>query len=99
MRTNKKEGFAARRVTITRPDGKEIHHMVWIDQGMETKVQPIVDQILGQCPELQMRQALITQLIEAVFSNLENGRDFANCNAERLFNIRVTFYGYSIQSA
>lgn len=90
VRTSKKEGFVARRVTVTRPDGQEIHRIVWIDQGMETKVQPIVDQILGQCPEPQMRQALVTQLIEAVFGKVESEDAFETesiSGAEKLFNL------------
>lgn len=58
VRASKKEGFEARRITITRPDGKETHRMVWMDQGMQVRIQAKIDQILQEVTDPQMQQAL-----------------------------------------
>jgi len=78
VRATRKEGFAARRVTVTHPDGHEIHRMVWMDDGMEAKIQPLIDQVLQQCREPQLQQALVTQLIETIFGKVTNEDQLAD---------------------
>ncbi|MCJ2543575.1 hypothetical protein [Thermostichus vulcanus] len=75
VRASKKEGFvdqgscvAARRITITRPDGKETHRMVWMDEGIHATVQPMIDKILRECRDPQIQQALVTGLTETIFA-------------------------------
>ncbi|WP_258003892.1 hypothetical protein [Fischerella thermalis] len=63
----KGEGFEARRITMTRPDGQEIHQMVWVDHGRESKVEQIVDEILAKLPDdQQLRQAILAKLSERI---------------------------------
>ncbi|BCX08909.1 MAG: hypothetical protein KatS3mg066_2768 [Fischerella sp.] len=63
----KGEGFEARRITMTRPDGQEIHQMVWVDHGRESQVEQIVDEILAKLPDdQQLRQAILAKLSERI---------------------------------
>jgi hypothetical protein len=63
----KGEGFEARRITLTRPDGQEIHQMVWVDHGRESKVEQIFDEILAKLPDdQQLRQAILAKLSERI---------------------------------
>jgi hypothetical protein len=74
-----KGGFEARRITVTQPDGKEIHQMVWMDHEQRTKLAPMVKQILEECGDRavspqevrQLQQALLTLLTEAVLGEEE----------------------------
>jgi hypothetical protein len=71
VRASKKEGFEARRITITRPDGKETHRMVWMDEGIHATIQPMIDKILRECRDPQVQQALVTGLTETIFATEE----------------------------
>ncbi|NJK64711.1 MAG: hypothetical protein HC921_20245, partial [Synechococcaceae cyanobacterium SM2_3_1] len=71
VRASKKERFEARRITITRPDGKETHRMVWMDEGIHAAIQPMIDNILRECKDPQMQQALVTGLTETIFATEE----------------------------
>lgn len=65
----KGEGFEARRITMTRPDGQEIHQMVWVDHGREPQVEQIVDEILAKLPnDQQLRQAILAKLSERILN-------------------------------
>ncbi|HEY9801551.1 MAG TPA: hypothetical protein V6D25_14440 [Leptolyngbyaceae cyanobacterium] len=65
----KGEGFEARRITMTRPDGQEIHQMVWVDHGRESQVTQIVDKILAELPDdQQLRQAILAKLSERILN-------------------------------
>ncbi|MFB2770618.1 hypothetical protein ACE1AT_15190 [Pelatocladus sp. BLCC-F211] len=65
----KGEGFEARRITITRPDGNEFNRMVWVDHGRESQVEQIVDKILGELPDdQQLRQAILAKLSERILN-------------------------------
>jgi hypothetical protein len=56
----KGEGFEARRITMTRPDGEEIHQMVWVDHSRESQVEELVNKILSQLPkDKQLQQAVL----------------------------------------
>ena len=66
------EGFAARRITITEPDGHEMSRLVWVDAGRMVPIRDIVDQALAQAGDLagadgaRMLLALLTQrLVES----------------------------------
>ena len=58
VRANPAGGFESRRITVTRPDGSEIHQMVWVEQAQQEKVDPMIDQLLKDCPE-KLQQALL----------------------------------------
>jgi hypothetical protein len=65
----KGEGFEARRITITRPDGNEFNRMVWVDRGRESQVEEIVDKILAELPDdQQLRQAILAKLNERILN-------------------------------
>ena len=65
----KGEGFEGRRITMTRPDGEEIHQMVWVDHGRESQVEKIVDKIMAELPDdLQLRQAVLARLNERILT-------------------------------
>ncbi len=65
----KGEGFEARRITMTRPDGQEIHQMVWVDHGRESQVEKIVDEFLSKLPDdQQLRQAILAKLSERILN-------------------------------
>lgn len=56
----KGEGFEARRITMTRADGEEIHKMVWVDHSRESQVEELVNKIMSQLPDdQQLRQAVL----------------------------------------
>lgn len=59
-------GFEARRLTVTRPDGSEIHSIVCMDQEQQERLTPLIDQLLAECPSSQLQQALLTLLTERV---------------------------------
>ncbi|MGQ9869566.1 MAG: hypothetical protein ACUVQO_01990, partial [Leptodesmis sp.] len=59
-------GFEARRLTITRSDGSEIHRMVWMDQEQQQRLEPLIERILAECAEPQLQQALLTLLSDRV---------------------------------
>jgi hypothetical protein len=65
----KGEGFEARRITMTRPDGEEIHQMVWVDRERESQVEKIVDNIMAKLPDdRQLRQAILAKLSERILN-------------------------------
>lgn len=67
-------GFEARRITVTRPNGEEIHQMVWMDHEQQAKVDPLIEKILAECGDCatsaqevrQLQQALLARLTERV---------------------------------
>ncbi len=70
--TSIKDGFEARRVTVTRPDGQEIHQMVWFDNERQAQIECLFDKILGilsQYDNPQLQQAVIAKLAEKVLDS------------------------------
>ena len=64
------EGIDARRVTVTYPDGDEIHQMLWIDCEKQANIDRIADQIVdnfGLNDDANLKQAVTAALIEKVF--------------------------------
>lgn len=69
----KGEGFEARRITVTRPDGEETHRMVWIERECQDQIERLVqkvlaDSILRDNPRLQ--QAFVAKLTEKVLGSV-----------------------------
>jgi len=63
-------GIDARRVTVTYPDGDEIHQMLWIDCEKQANIDRIADQIVdnfGLNDDANLKQAVTAALIEKVF--------------------------------
>ena len=68
---SKQRGFEARRVTITRPDGQEVHRMVWLDHEKSDRVESLVEDFLdtlNRYDDPQLQQALVARLAERVLS-------------------------------
>ncbi|WP_066379592.1 MULTISPECIES: hypothetical protein [unclassified Anabaena] len=65
----KGEGFEARRITMTRPDGEEIHQTVWVDYGRESEVEKMVNRIMADLPDdQQLQQAILAKLSERILN-------------------------------
>jgi len=64
------EGIDARRITLTYPDGDEIHQMLWIDRDKNRIIDQIAEQIIED-PKLNddmiLKQAVTAALIEKIF--------------------------------
>jgi hypothetical protein len=67
---SKHGGFDARRVTITRADGQEIHRMVWLDHQQKKRLEESVDemarQLAGSYEDAQIQQVLVALLAERI---------------------------------
>jgi hypothetical protein len=72
MGASKNKGFDARRITIARPDGQEIHQLVWLDPEDSDRLEVLVEKILRE-ESVQgsdrLQQALIAKLAERVMGN------------------------------
>jgi hypothetical protein len=68
----KGEGFEARRITVTRPDGKETNRMVWVDNETTEQIESLVNKVLQEPLLLdnpQLQQAFVAKLTEKVLGN------------------------------
>lgn len=68
------EGIDARRITVTYPDGDEIHQVLWIDREKQTKIERIADEIIDNyClnDDMNLKQAVTAALIEKIFHKLD----------------------------
>jgi hypothetical protein len=66
----KGKGFDVRRVTITQPNGQEIHQMVWTDRDQLEKINNLVKSILEKKSlknNENLQRAVTTALLENVF--------------------------------
>lgn len=78
-KTTVNEGFEARRITLTRPDGTDINQVVWIDNERKTQVENIVENILKDHNLLQdskLQLAVIAKLAERLLSPNINANPF-----------------------
>ncbi|MBK7836803.1 MAG: hypothetical protein IPJ49_03755 [Candidatus Obscuribacter sp.] len=75
----KGKGFDARRITLTKPSGTEVHRVVWLDKTREADVTKLVDEILQEKlrehPEL--KEAVISKLAEMILQQESNKVDKA----------------------
>lgn len=63
-------GFEVRRLTMTRPDGSEIHRMVSVDEDQQRQLDSLIDTLLMDCDTPQLQQALVARLAERVLSEV-----------------------------
>ena len=64
------EGIDARRITVTYPDGDEIHHMLWINRDEQKNIEKIADNIIKEYilnDDANLKQAVAAALIEKIF--------------------------------
>jgi hypothetical protein len=69
MVASKNQGFDARRITIARPDGQEVHQLIWLDREDSDRLEPLVEKILNEAivqGSDRLQQALIAKLAEKV---------------------------------
>lgn len=72
MVASKNKGFDARRITIARPDGQEVHQLIWLDPEDSDRLELLVEKILseeGMQGSDRLQQALIAKLAERVLNN------------------------------
>jgi hypothetical protein len=68
---SKHGGFEAKRLTVTRQDGQEIHGITWVDHEHVTKLETLMDEVLAGGLLLdnpQMSQAFAAMLVERVLA-------------------------------
>lgn len=66
-----REGFDARRITVTNPDGEEVHRLVWIGRDERGFVEEKVRELLGvvrSLPGEHQRQAIAMALVEELLA-------------------------------
>jgi hypothetical protein len=71
--TRAREGFEARKITVTRPDGQETHSLVWFDHESQTKIDGVVEEIVGilnKYDNPQLQQAVVAKLAEWVLGSV-----------------------------
>jgi len=64
------EGIDARRITLTYPNGMEIHQMLWIDRDKQENISQIAEQIIENYnlnDDMILKQAVTAALIEKIF--------------------------------
>jgi len=64
------KGIDARRVTLTYPDGNEIHQMLWIDRDKQENIKQIAERIIEEYnlnDDMILKQAVTAALIEKIF--------------------------------
>ncbi|MCA6592349.1 MAG: hypothetical protein IM537_14345 [Pseudanabaena sp. M57BS1SP1A06MG] len=66
------QSFDARRITIARPDGQEVHQLIWLDPKDSDRLEVLVEKILSE-ESVQgsdrLKQALIAKLAERVMGD------------------------------
>lgn len=70
--TRTSEGFEARKITVTRPDGQETHSLVWFDHENEVQIDGVFEEILGilrRYENPQLHQSVVAKLTEYVLSS------------------------------
>jgi hypothetical protein len=70
--TRTKEGFEARKITVTRPDGQETHSLVWFEHKSQTKIDGVVEEIVGilnKYDNPQFQQAVVAKLTEQILGS------------------------------
>ncbi|MFN9142733.1 MAG: hypothetical protein ACK5W6_00300, partial [Pseudanabaena sp.] len=66
------QSFDARRITIARPDGQEVHQLIWLDPKDSDRLEVLVEKILSEESvqgSNRLKQALIAKLAERVMGN------------------------------
>lgn len=75
------EGFDACRITVTKPDGQDIPHIVWTDRKQRDNIDKIAQDILSENENI--KEALTAVLIEKVFGHETKNTTIKNASQER----------------
>ena len=73
MARDSKTGYVARRITVTKPDGKDLSHVVWIDVDQMERVQNIAQEIFEENEELM--DVLAAILVEKTIKGKDQGNE------------------------
>jgi len=65
------QSFDARRITIARPDGQEVHQLIWLDPKDSDRLEPLIDKILSEV-QGNLQPALIAKLAERILNQTSN---------------------------
>jgi len=80
------EGIDARRITVTYPDGDEIHHMLWINRDEQKNIERIADKIIREyilSDDANLKQALAAALIEKTFHKKSDKSESKTADPEK----------------
>lgn len=69
MARDSKSGYIARRITVTKPDGKDLSHVVWIDVDQMERVENIAQEFFEENEE--MMDVLAAILVEKAIKSKE----------------------------
>lgn len=75
--THTSEGFEARKITVTRPDGQETHSLVWFDNENQSQIDGVFEEILAILDKYnnpQLHQAVVAKLTEHVLASAPNDK-------------------------
>ncbi|MEH1780543.1 MAG: hypothetical protein V7L26_15790 [Nostoc sp.] len=73
--TRTSEGFEARKITVTRPDGQETHSLVWFNHENQVQIDGLFEEILGilrRYENPQLHQSVVAKLTEYVLGSESN---------------------------
>ncbi len=72
FKQEKAEGFDARRITVTQPNGEETHRLVWVEHEQTEQLEKLVDKVLQDeilQDNPQLREAFVAKLTERVLGS------------------------------
>ena len=69
MNRDSRKGYIARRITVTKPDGKDLSHVAWIDVEQMNKLEKIAQTIYDENEELM--DVLSAILVERTVKNIQ----------------------------
>lgn len=78
MSRDSKTGYIARRITVTKPDGKDLSHVAWIDQEQMRRLEKIAQSIYDENEELI--DVLAAILVEKAVTNIQKKSNKKNQN-------------------
>jgi hypothetical protein len=80
------KGIDARRITLTYPDGKEIHQMLWMDRDKQENIKQIAEQIIVKYNlnnDMILKQAVTAALVEKIFQKTDERIEKQELKKER----------------
>jgi hypothetical protein len=83
--TRTSEGFEARKITVTRPDGQETHSLVWFENESQVEIDGVVDKflaILKKYDNPQFQHAVVAKLTELVLGS-RSDNNFSQMRGKR----------------
>jgi hypothetical protein len=85
-RADRHDGFDARRITVTNPDGSEMSRVVWIDQGQEAALAQVVETAISSAEQRvgpNARSPLLALLAKRLYLEDDAGTEPSMSAAKR----------------